>query len=108
MGGTPTLVSVLAGLVTALGALLGWMMRQLVKGKWVPENTHVRELGREQAAAEGWKGAYFTLLDAHDRLTGQVGTLMAGTRASTRVMEALPMPQPPDPPEGTPDAQVVA
>jgi len=108
MGGAPTLVTVLASLLAFALGLIGWGIRRLAKGQWLPESVHLRELAREKASAEGWRKAYFRLLDAHDKVASHVDELMAGTRAGTRILAALPLPEPPpDPPEGS-DVAVAA
>lgn len=104
----PTAAGILGTLLSAAVGLLGWMFRKLAKGQWVPESVHMRELAREQALAEGWKRAYFTLMAAHDLALKHVDTQGRGLQVTTRVLESLPIPEPPEPPEGRSDAQVVA
>jgi hypothetical protein len=105
----PTAAGILGTLLSAAVGLLGWMFRKLAKGQWVPESVHVRELAREQVLAEGWRNAYFTLLAAHDLVLKHMDTQAKGIQVATRVLESLPIPQPPEPPsEGRSDAQVVA
>jgi hypothetical protein len=104
----PTAASILGTLLTASIGLLGWMVRKLVTGQWVPESVHLRELRREQALAAGWRDAYFTLLAAHDLALKAVDTQGHGLQVTARVLESLPIPQPPEPPEGRADAAVVA
>lgn len=105
----PTVAGVLGTLLTAAVGLLGWMVRKLVTGQWVPESVHLRELRREQALATGWREAYFTLLAGHDLALKHIDAQGRGLQVTTRVLESLPIPQPPEPPpEGRADASVVA
>ena len=105
----PTAAGVLATLLSAAVGLLAWMIRKLVTGQWVPESVHLRELRREQALAAGWREAYFTLMAAHDLALKHVDAQGRGVQVTTRVLESLPIPEPPEPPpEGRPDARVAA
>lgn len=96
MGGTPTLVGVLASLNAALLALVVWGVRRLARGQWVPETVHLRELEQLRTLADGWRTAYHDLFSAHDLTLKQMDAQRHGLEVTTKVVESLPLP--PEPP----------
>lgn len=103
MGGAPTLVSVLAGLVVVLGGLVSWGVRRLAKGQWVPESVHLRELAREREIADERLRASRSTTTALNLALGHISALEKGVEVTTRVVEAIPRPR-----EGDPDAPVAS
>jgi hypothetical protein len=108
---TPATAAVLASMLAAILGLVGFIVQLVLKGELITKSAHKRELDREHATGETWRKAYFTEHEVTVLLTRHLETLEAGARVTARVLSALPVPEPPEPPEsgrGTPDAPVAA
>ena len=96
MGGTPTLVGVLASIITVLAGIVAYGVRKIVIGDLVSRGSIEREnkgfearLAREKEIADLQAATQVNLVQTINKQTAQLEALVGEQRTTREVMTAL-------------------
>lgn len=96
MGGTPTLVGILASIITVLAGIIAYGLRKLVIGDLVTRTSMEREnksfearLAREKEIADLQAATQVNLVTVINKQTAQLEALVSEQRTTREVMTAL-------------------